>query len=354
MLPVIIGIGGTELTADEESLIRRLQPAGFILFSRNVESLTQVRALTERLRILCRHHPVIAIDQEGGRVVRTAALGLNLPAPASLAKCGDGNAVVELADITGVALRCMGVNMNFAPVMDICHDPSVANALPSRCWGDNAQDVISHAGVYEANLRRRGVMSCGKHFPGMGYAQADPHFSLPGVALTVDEMMQGELLPFMTLCPTLPGLMTAHLMLPNIDPDRPATLSSRVIRELLRDRIGYRGVVFTDDLCMGAVRGLYTPDESAFMALQAGCDLPLICHEPLQWLEALEARLGSWNAYDREESEKRVEKLSAALCSPYPQADAPWAECLKRAKKLCAAVVTDEPHVTPHSPVQGY
>ncbi len=354
MLPVLIGIGGPELTANEETLIRRLQPAGFILFSRNVETVGQVRALTEQLRTLSRHHPVIAIDQEGGRVVRTAALRLNLPSPAALAKTGQFNAVVELATVTGRALRCLGVNMNFAPVLDICHDPTVANALPSRCWGDKAQDVISYAGVYAANLRRQGVMACGKHFPGMGHAQAEPHLSLPTVHLTVEQMMQSELLPFMTLCPELPGLMTAHLMLPHIDPDMPATLSRRVIRGLLRERIGYEGVVFTDDLRMGAIEGLYSPDEAAMLSLQAGCDMPLICHDAPEWLAPLEERLKSLNAYERADCEQRIEKLSRSLYDPYPEPNEVWADCLKRAERLCSDFSGEADLNAPHSPVQGY
>ncbi len=360
MLPVLIGIGGPELTADEEAIIRRLQPAGFILFSRNVEAVAQVRALTGQLRALSKHHPVIAIDQEGGRVVRTAALGLNLPSPAMLVKAGQlsqaerFNAVVELATVTGRALRCLGVNMNFAPVLDICHDPTVSNALPGRCWGDNAQDVISYAGVYAANLRRQGVMPCGKHFPGMGHAQADPHLSLPAVHMTVEQMMQSELLPFMTLCPELPGLMTAHLMLPLIDSDMPATLSARVIRGLLRDRIGYDGVVFTDDLCMGAIAGMYSPDEAALLSLQAGCDMPLICHDAKEWLIPLDERLKSLDDYVRGDCEQRLEKLSRCLCAPYPAHEEVWADCLNRAQALCDGFSPEADVNTPHSPVQRY
>lgn len=179
MLPALIGISGHEVGAEEEAAIRRWQPAGFILFSRNIDSVEQVRGLTESLRKLCLHHPVIAVDQEGGRVVRTASLGLNLPSPASLARLGSVGGIVELGAVTALALRYLGVNLNFAPVLDICHDPSAANALPGRCWGDNAQDVISRGGVYASNLRRGGVQSCGKHFPGMGLPWRIPISAFP-------------------------------------------------------------------------------------------------------------------------------------------------------------------------------
>lgn len=354
MLPALIGISGHEVGAEEEEAILRLQPAGFILFSRNVDSVGQVRRLTETLRRLCRHHPVIAMDQEGGRVVRTASLGLELPSPASLARSGGFNGIVELGAVTALALRYLGVNLNFAPVLDICRDPSAANALPGRCWGNDAQDVIARGGVYSANLRRGGVQSCGKHFPGMGRAQADPHFSLPVVDLDERELFRTDLLPFLALCPALPSIMSAHIMLPQIDPDYPATLSERVIRLLLRDRLGFRGVVFTDDLCMGAIAAQYAPDEAALLALKAGCDLPLICHDPLPWLDGLDSRLDGLDPYDREDSFKRVEKLSDSLCFPFPEKASLWDSCLRRAEALRRLGDQEAEPDAPSSPVQGY
>lgn len=353
MLPVLIGIDGPDLNAGEEAAIRRFQPAGFVLFSRNVESVEQVRRLAARLRELSNHHPVIAVDQEGGRVVRTAALGLNLPSPSSLARNGDFSGVVELASVTALALRCLGVNMNFAPVLDICHDPGAANALPGRCWGSNAQDVISYAGVYSSNLRRGGIQSCGKHFPGMGRAQADPHFSLPVVDLDERELFETDMLPFLALCPDLPGIMSAHIMLPRIDAELPATLSRRVIGGMLRERLDFRGVVFTDDLCMGAIAGQYAPDEAAFLSLKAGCDLPLVCHDPLPWLEPLAARLDKLDPYEREDSFKRVEALSDSLCFPLSEASL-WIKCLHRAERLCLSAGEGGEQPLPSSPVQQY
>ena len=318
MLPALIGISGHEVGAEEEAAIRRWQPAGFILFSRNIDSVEQVRGLTETLRKLCLHHPVIAVDQEGGRVVRTASLGLNLPSPASLARLGSVGGIVELGAVTALALRYLGVNLNFAPVLDICHDPSAANALP-----------------------------------GMGRALADPHFSLPVVDLDERELFKTDLLPFLALCPALSSIMSAHIMLPQIDPDYPATLSERVIRGLLRDRLGFRGVVFTDDLCMGAITAQYSPDDAAFLSLRAGCDLPLICHDPLPWLDGLASRLEGLNAYDREDSFKRVEKLSDSLCFPFPEKASLWDSCLRRAEALCR-LEEDGGEKLPSSPVQKY
>lgn len=354
MLPVLIGLGGCELSAAEEEAILRFQPAGFILFSRNMESVEQTGRLTAALRALSRHHPVIAVDQEGGRVVRTAALGLNLPSPSALARRRDFSGVVELARVTALSLRCLGVNMNFAPVLDISHDAEAANALPGRCWGDNAQDVISYGGVYSSNLRRGGIQSCGKHFPGMGRARSDPHFSLPVVDLDERELFESDMLPFLTLCPELSGIMSAHLMLPRIDPEYPATLSHKVIRNLLRDRLGFRGVAFTDDLCMGAIAARHAPDEAALLSLEAGCDLPLICHDPLPWLDGLAARVEKIDPYERHDSEKRVEMLCDSLCFPLPNPTALWDKCLERAERLFLLGDQEPELEAPSSPVQGY
>lgn len=137
------------------------------------------------------------------------------------------------------------------------------------------------------------------------------------IGLDERELFKTDLLPFLALCPALSSIMSAHIMLPQIDPDYPATLSERVIRGLLRDRLGFRGVVFTDDLCMGAITTQYSPDDAAFLSLKAGCDLPLICHDPLPWLDGLASRQESLNAYDRWDSFKRVEKLSDSLCFPF-------------------------------------
>ncbi len=147
--------------------------------------------------------------------------------------------------------------------------------------------------------------------------------------------------------------MSAHIMLPQIDPDYPATLSERVIRGLLRDRLGFRGVVFTDDLCMGAITTQYSPDDAAFLSLKAGCDLPLICHDPLPWLDGLASRLESLNAYDRWDSFKRVEKLSDSLCFPFPEKASLWDSCLRRAEALCR-LEEDGGEKLPSSPVQKY
>lgn len=348
----MIGINGLALTQLEQAYIRQMQPAGFVLFARNVESMTQLRTLTDHLRSLTNHHPIIAIDQEGGRVVRTTALGLHLPSASAIAASGDSDGVVQLAEITAWSLRLLGVNLNFAPVMDICYDPTVANALPSRCWGGEAQLVISFAGMYSSNLVHHGVLSCGKHFPGMGRATNDPHFDLPTIRQSTDDFLASDMLPFLALGGSLPSLMVAHLMLTSIDNALPSSLSPLVVKGLLRDRLDYRGVVFTDDLCMGAIMKRFALDEAVALSLQAGCDLPLVCHDAVDYLPAIAERLSHTTWLDADKSENRIERLISQLSHPLDDTKL-WDECLRKAEFL----VKKYPEPTFHtvsSPVQRY
>lgn len=174
------------------------------------------------------------------------------------------------------------------------------------------------------------------------------------VDLSERELFETDLLPFLALCPELPAIMSAHIMLPQIDPDYPATLSGRIIGTLLRDRLGFRGVVFTDDLCMGAIAAQYSPDEAALLSLKAGCDLPLICHDPLPWLDGLASRLDGLNAYERDDSAKRVEKLTDNMSFPFREDGKLWDACLRRAEELCRLADDGAEHGLPSSPVQKY
>ena len=251
MLPVIAGVEGVVLTPRERELFSRLQPAGYILFTRNITDYELARELTDELRQLTTgpDAPIIAIDQEGGRVVRTADIGVQLPSAAALAQRGDSHLIRQAAYYNARCLHTLGVNTNFAPVLDLASPH--ANALPSRCWGNGSQEVTSHAGVWNRATTGRGIMTCGKHFPGMGAAECDPHHDLPVLHGTRDSFLQEASIPFTALMPELPSLMIAHLLIPEIDAKLPTSLSPALVQGFLRDQLGYEGVVFTDDLCMG-------------------------------------------------------------------------------------------------------
>ena len=352
MLPVIAGVEGLVLTPRERELFSRLQPAGYILFTRNIADYELTRELTDDLRRLTTgpDEPIIAIDQEGGRVVRTAEIGVPLPSAASLAQAGSSHLIRQAACYNAACLHTLGVNTNFAPVLDLASPH--ANALPSRCWGPDTQEVISNAGVWNRTSFGRGMMTCGKHFPGMGAAECDPHHDLPVLHGTRDSFLASATMPFTALMPELPSLMIAHLLIPEIDAELPTSLSPALVQGFLRDQLGYEGVVFTDDLCMGAIAKRYTPAESAALALRAGCDLPLVCHDVVEHLEAVAAAIEALPADILEPVMRRVERFRLHISTQKPMSFIEWNDYLKNVAEFTASV--PEVGSTPGSPVQNY
>ncbi len=352
MLPVIAGVEGLVLTPRERELFSRLQPAGYILFTRNIADYELTRELTDELRRLTTgpDEPIIAIDQEGGRVVRTAEIGVQLPSAAALAQKGCSHHIRQAAYYNAACLHTLGVNTNFAPVLDLASPH--ANALPSRCWGYDTQSVISHAGVWNRATFGRGIQTCGKHFPGMGAAECDPHHDLPVLHGTRDSFLASASMPFTALMPELPSLMIAHLLIPEIDAELPTSLSPALVQGFLRDQLGYEGVVFTDDLCMGAIAKRYTPAESAALALRAGCDLPLVCHDAVEHLDAVAAAIAELPAEILEAVERRVERFRLHISTQRPMAFIEWNDYLKNVAGFTSSVA--EVSATPGSPVQGY
>ncbi len=353
MLPIIAGIEGVCLTPRERELFSRLQPAGYILFSRNVVDYELTRELTDELRALTQgaYEPIIAIDQEGGRVVRTAELGLRLPSASALAAADDAHLTRQAALYCARGLCTLGVNTNFAPVLDLASPH--ANALPSRCWGADSQSVISRAGVWNRTLYRAGIMTCGKHFPGMGEATCDPHHDLPVLHGTRDSFLQETAIPFTALMPELPSLMVAHLLIPEMDAELPTSLSAELVQGFLRDQLGYEGVVFTDDLCMGAIAKRYTPAQSVPLALRAGCDLPLVCHGAADWLEEIAAAVAELPRPLLADAEERINRFRLQIAHEPSMTFLEWNEYLRDCAAFCARV--PEPAApTPGSPVQDY
>lgn len=353
MLPVIAGIEGVVLTEQEREIFSRLQPAGYILFSRNIVDYELARELTDELRSLTTgpDAPIIAIDQEGGRVVRTADISVQLPSAAELAATGSSHLITQAAWYNAQCLYTLGVNTNFAPVLDI--GSARANALPSRCWGYDSQAVTTHGGVWNRAHARAGIATCGKHFPGMGAAECDPHFDLPVLHGTCDSFLMDAAIPFHALMPELPSMMIAHLLIPEIDAALPTSLSPALVQGFLRERLGYEGVVFTDDLCMGAIAKRYSPAESAALALRAGCDLPLICHNACEHLPAAAEAISQLPAQLMEAAASRIERFRMSLHTRPPMTFLQWREYLADLQDFRARV----PKLagpTPGSPVQDY
>ena len=224
--------------------------------------------------------------------------------------------------------------------------------MPSRCWGTGTQEVISNAGVWNRAMYGRGILTCGKHFPGMGAAECDPHHDLPVLHGTRESFLREAAMPFTALMPELPSLMIAHLLIPEIDAELPTSLSPALVQGFLRDQLGYEGVVFTDDLCMGAIAKRYSPAESVPLALRAGCDLPLVCHDAVEHLEAVAAAVAELPADILEAVESRIERYRLHIATQKPMGFIEWTDYLKNAAGFTASV--PEVGAAPGSPVQNY
>ena len=350
---LVLGIAGPELTPAEAALFRKLQPAGYILFTRNIESAHQTRKLTDDLRDLSSQMPIIAIDQEGGRVTRTKEIAPPAPSPPALAAFGNPGKIADAGAFTGDLLRMLGFNLNFAPVLDLDHFPETQNALRGRCWGRDAQRVIDHAGQWNRWMRKRSISSCAKHFPAGGRAQSDPHHDLPSSPVTLEELLREDVIPYTALMPELDAIMLAHVEFPSIDPSFPASLSPRIIRRFLRDQLGFdRHIVLTDDLDMGAIANRYGRGQDVKLAIEAGNDLALICHrtDTAEIAATAIAQLPHWMT---EEARDRVERFRRKLHGPLVWSDQKWQATCAALAKLAAEIPEIE---TPQagSPVADY
>lgn len=350
---LVLGIAGPELTPEEAALFRKLQPAGYILFTRNIVTPEQTRKLTEDLRDLSSETPIIAIDQEGGRVTRTREIAPATPSAPALAAFGDPVKIAEAGAFTADLLRLLGINLDFAPVLDLDHFPGTQNALCGRCWGRDPQRVIDHAGQWNRWLRKRSVASCAKHFPACGRARSDPHHDLPSSPATLEELLREDVIPYTALMPELDAIMLAHVEFPNIDPAFPASLSPRMIRRFLRDQLGFdRHLVLTDDLDMGAITRRYGRGQDVKLAIEAGNDLALICHrtDTAQAAAAAIAELPHWMT---EEAHERLEKFRRKLHPPLAWSEKKWRQTCDSLAKLAAEVPEIATH-QPNSPVADY
>src|ERR1044072_7775819 len=193
---LLVGVKGYELGVDEAKLLRRVQPGGFILFVRNIKTAAQLRKLTDDLRDLSIVEPIITIDQEGGRVSRLRQIGNEPPNAQQLRDKDDAGLIRNHGDITGHLLRLFGFNLDLCPVLDISFDDEADNSLRGRCYGKNVAQVVRNAGAFNEAMRRQGIASCGKHFPGYSAATSDAHSELPRIHRTREQPDQNELAVF--------------------------------------------------------------------------------------------------------------------------------------------------------------
>src|SRR5262245_3775283 len=292
----MVGIPGPRLDAATRRILTEHPPGGVILFRRNIRSATQLRGLVAAIHELgAGVAPLVALDHEGGRVHRVRVPFTHFPPAATVARAGV-RAVEAVGEAMGRELAAVGIDIDFVPVLDVWSNPR-NQVIGDRAFG-TTPDVVARLGLAQARgLARGGVVSCGKHFPGHGGTLGDSHHVLPRVKASRPELARVDLPPFArAIAAGIPALMTAHVVYDGLDPRRPATLSRRICHDLLRRRLGFRGVLFSDDLDMQAVAGRQTPERSAVGAIAAGCDMLLAC----QSLDnAVRAMLGVEHAVER-------------------------------------------------------
>jgi len=291
----MVGIAGKSLGEDEREWLAHPLVGGVILFARNLADPDQVEALIDELHHARRQPPLLAVDQEGGRVQRLTRGLTRLPPLGALGRLydRDPHQALKLTEDHGwlmaTEVRALGLDMSFTPVLDLDRGSRV---IGDRAFHHDAKAVCVLAERYVRGMKRAGMAATGKHFPGHGSVVPDSHEELPVDNRSLGELMGADLVPFAHLIERgLPGIMAAHVVYPDVAP-HPASFSVAWLGNILRRRLGFRGAVFSDDLCMTGAAGVGDVPRRARLALQAGCDMVLVC-EPAEvpaLLDRLEPR----------------------------------------------------------------
>ena len=275
---LIAGFGGTTTPVELRSLASEFGLGGTILFTRNVEEPAQVAELAFELSRLTPDVPAwVSVDQEGGRVARLKAPFTEWPPMATLGRSGDAALAEKFARALASELRAVGITLDFAPVLDIHTNPKNP-VIGDRALAEAARTVSDLGAAIVRGLQAEGVAACGKHFPGHGDTSVDSHLDLPLVEHPIEALREREFLPFVSaIAAGVATIMTAHVFAPALDEHHPATLSRRIVTGLLRESLGFAGVIVSDDLEMKALANQHSVPESAVLAIEAGCDVVLIC-----------------------------------------------------------------------------
>ncbi|HEX8136519.1 MAG TPA: glycoside hydrolase family 3 N-terminal domain-containing protein [Pyrinomonadaceae bacterium] len=332
-----IGLPGTEFDADTRSLVADVQPGGVIIFGRNVGTAEQLRGLLDGVRSMMRVEPLVGIDQEGGLVDRLRKICTPMPAARVIRQHGDLAGARAHGRITGDILRLLGFNMNFAPVMSIMTDERdlLSNGLYSRSFGRSPGEVLGYTTVYMRGLQGTGLLGCLKHFPGIGAGEVDTHDEMAVVHLSHEDLIAQDLAPYIELFQReddrVRAVMVSHGGFPKIDIRQgvaggrfePASINYNISTRLLREELGYRHLVLTDDLEMGAISKHCEIEQAVVRAFQAGQDMLLICSRPdiirrgyAALLEA--ARSGEISTERIKLSLERIAAFKALIQPPLP------------------------------------
>lgn len=295
---LLCGFQGTEAVGEVDAFLRKYPIGGVIYFARNVETPEQVERLSselQRIAVDSGNVPLwISIDQEGGMVARiTEGIAL-MPGQMAIAAAGSTQDAYQAAYISGVELRSMGINMNFAPVLDV--NNNAANpVIGVRSFGESPQSVAAYGASSIAGVQDAGISATAKHFPGHGDTDTDSHLDLPVITHDRERVERVELIPFRAaIAAGVDAMMSAHIYFPALEPDRlPVTLSRTVLSGLLRQELGYDGMIVTDCMEMDAIAANYGTVDAAVMAVEAGADLVLISHTAHLQAGAFEALLAA-------------------------------------------------------------
>jgi beta-N-acetylhexosaminidase len=332
-----VGLPGTELDEEARALIEEIKPGGIILFGRNIETAEQVRRLLDGARAMLPIAPLCGIDQEGGLVDRLREIFPAMPSARAIRQHGDLSGARSLGRVTGEVLRMLGFDINFAPVMSIITQErsQLTNGLYSRSFGRSPGEVLGYTTVYMRGLQATGCLGCLKHFPGIGAGAVDSHIEMPMVPLSRDDLLSQDLAPYIELFQRADDrvrvVMVSHGGFPNIDIKKgttggliePASISPTIVSSLLRQELGYKHLVVTDDLEMGAIAKHCEIEDAAVRAFRAGEDMLLICATPATirrgyhaLLEA--ARAGTLSPKRIQGSLRRIAATKALVKPPTP------------------------------------
>lgn len=275
---LIAGFNGLEVPVELKSLAREFGLGGVTFFARNIAEPEQVALLCFEAATLTTEFPAwVSVDQEGGRVARLKAPFTEWPPMATLGRSGDVTLAERFARALAVEMRAVGVTLDFAPVLDV-HTNARNPIIGDRALSDRAEDVARLGEAIVTALQDEGVAACGKHFPGHGDTTADSHLELPLVEHPPDRLRAIEWVPFRAAIRAgVATIMTAHVLVPSLDPTRPASLSRTIVTDLLRNELAYDGLILSDDLEMQAITSGYDVPDAAVLAIEAGCDAVLIC-----------------------------------------------------------------------------
>ena len=311
---IIVGLEGTELNDYDKVHIKDNKIGGFILFSRNIENKDQVINLLNSLKEENEDNKLplfLSVDEEGGLVSRLSKIYANLSAAANLGRKNDDELSYEYGENLGIKLNSLGFNLDFAPVLDINSNPKNP-VIGKRAYGTTANIVVQTGLAVMEGIRSQNIIPVAKHFPGHGDTDTDSHLDLPRIDKSLNELEGLELIPFKAAIDNgLDMIMVAHILYPQIDGAVPATMSDTIIDEILRKRLGFDGVVISDDMTMGAITDNYSVEEAATKFIISGGDIVLVCHgsdNPRLVIDRIKASIDS-GEISMDEIDKKVYRI---------------------------------------------